>query len=199
MDIRSQVVQALTQFLSKVAAERMLNRLLEGKNPSPSEWADLIEGPLMRDLGQVLPVKGPFGPFLGILQKLRAQVQPEAESEAVSEWVVLSSPSQRHALALQLARLSDVQGVIVYHPEGQEVRFPGLSPQTKSIFEMSHRLLMMRKPYSLFYTVFNGAQLVFRPINSGWIAVMARSEANLGHLLYRLRRIEALPEETLGG
>jgi hypothetical protein len=51
----------------------------------------------------------------------------------------------------------------------------------------------------MFYTVLESAQLLIRPMGIGWIAVLARGEANLGTLMYRLRNIEGLQEiERLG-
>lgn len=44
----------------------------------------------------------------------------------------------------------------------------------------------------MFYTVFREAQLVLRPLDRGYLAVLTRNEAKLGHLLYRMSRIESI-------
>ncbi len=44
----------------------------------------------------------------------------------------------------------------------------------------------------MFYTVFREAQLVLRPLDRGYLAVLTRNETNLGQLLYRMSKIEAV-------
>ncbi|WP_276957277.1 hypothetical protein [Allomeiothermus silvanus] len=211
MDIEQQVLEALNLYVSRGAALNLLKRAIKaggGAPLSPEDWVRLIEGPLMRELGQILPVRGVLPPFKAILAKLRSSPAPrnptpsfaeEPETTPPLERVPLSNPTARQGLVQSLARLEGVAGVILETPYGREVRIQGLGPEFVRMVGTTHRLLVTRGSYSLFYTVLESAQLLIRPMEAGWIAVLARSEANLGTLMYRLRNIEGRQEiEDLG-
>lgn len=211
MDIEQQVLHALSQYVSRGAAENLLKRAIKagGRPPlSPTDWTRLIEGPLMRELAGILPVKGVLPPFKAILAKLRSSTAPprdptpleeEPQSPPPLERVALSDPAARQDLVQSLARLEGVAGVILETPYGRETRVQGLGPEFIRMVGTAHRLLVTRRSYSLFYTVLESAQLLIRPMGIGWIAVLARGEANLGTLMYRLRNIQGLQEaEHLG-
>ncbi|HEU4741510.1 MAG TPA: hypothetical protein VFS50_07945 [Meiothermus sp.] len=212
MDIEQQVLEALSLYVSRGAAENLLKRAIKagGRAPlSPGDWARVIEGPLMRELAQILPVKGVLPPFKAILAKLHSSTTPprnptpsfddEPEIPPPLERVPLSDPAARQGLVQSLARLEGVAGVILETPYGRETRVQGLGPEFVRMVGTAHRLLVTRGSYSMFYTVLESAQLLIRPMGIGWIAVLARGEANLGTLMYRLRNIEGLQEiERLG-
>jgi predicted regulator of Ras-like GTPase activity (Roadblock/LC7/MglB family) len=61
-----------------------------------------------------------------------------------------------------------------------------------SLLSTVHRLLDRKGSYRVFYTVFREAQLVLRPLDRGYLAVLTRNETNLGQLLYRISKIEAI-------
>lgn len=205
MDIEQQVLQALSQYVSHGAAENLLKRAIKarGRPPlSPGDWAQVIEGPLMRELGQILPVRGVLPPLRTLLAKLRSSptpppgpTPPPEEESPVSpplEQVFLPDPVARQGLVQSLARMEGVSGVILETPYGRETRVQGLGPEFVRMVGTAHRLLVTRGGYTLFYTVLESAHLLIRPLGTGWIAVLARSEANLGTLMYRLRSIEGL-------
>ncbi|PZA05893.1 hypothetical protein [Meiothermus sp. Pnk-1] len=207
MDIEQQVLEALSSYVSRGAALNLLQRAIKagGRPPlSPEDWARVIEGPLMRELTQVLPVRGVLPPFKAILAKLRSSPTPppapvpspdeEPEAPPPLEQIPLSDPVARQGLVQNLARLEGVVGVILETPYGREVRAPGLGPEFARMVGTAHRLIVTRGSYSMFYTVLESAQLLIRPMRVGWIAVLARGEANLGALMYRLRYIEGLQE-----
>ncbi|MBI5812482.1 MAG: hypothetical protein HZB27_07865 [Meiothermus silvanus] len=141
MDIEQQVLEALNLYVSRGAALNLLKRAIKaggGAPLSPEDWVRLIEGPLMRELGQILPVRGVLPPFKAILAKLRSSPAPrnptpsfaeEPETAPPLERVPLSNPTARQGLVQSLARLEGVAGVILETPYGREVRIQGLGPE----------------------------------------------------------------------
>lgn len=208
------IVEALSQIVSRPAAENLLRRALvasKGKagELGPLAWASLIEGPLQRELAQVLPVGRLLPPLEKLVRELRKQAQvPQARKEPqppafptmeiTTEYFRLSDPLIRQELLLELARAEGVTGVLLQTKYGLETRLGAQAGDLAKMLGVAHRLLEGRRGYRLFYTVLEEAQVVLRPFEQGWLAVLARREANLGQLLYRLGNVEAATESVKG-
>lgn len=202
-DVQGQIIEALMQVVSRPAAENLLRRALRASKAPPSKldasaWAALIEGPLQRELAQVLPLHHLTPPLQNLLRQLKPPKAPSPPAfptvEVATEYFRLWDPAVRQDLVLELARLEGVTGVLLYTPYGQESRFAGPEKGLVNLLGSAHRLLALRGAYRVFYTGFGEAQAILRPLGKGWLAVLARSEANLGHLLYRLGNMEAANE-----
>lgn len=200
MDIEHAIIEALSGLVSRSAAENLLGRaraLTKNRELTPAGWIELIEGPLQRELGQILPMQGLYAPLRKIVKQLkthaaRSKDPTETLQELIPyEYIKLDSPQARFDLVLELAKMDDVLGVMLSTPYGWENRLPELGQEFLGILNMAHRLLSLRGGYRVFYTVLREAQLVLRPLGNSWLAILARNEANLGQLLYRLGRIEA--------
>ena len=203
MDIERAIIEALSQLVSRTAAENLLRRAQGNRGPlTPAAWTELIEGPLQRELEQILPMNGLFAPLQKIVKQLKTQAArskdpTETLQELVPyEYIRLDSPQARFELVLELAKMDDVIGVMLSTPYGWETRLPELGQEFLGILNMVNRLLSLRGNYRVFYTVLREAQLVLRPLGNSWLAIMALNDANLGQLLYRLSRIEADYVET---
>jgi len=210
LDIQSRVVEALAQIVSRGAAVNLLQRALgqtKTADLTPKAWAEFIEGPLQRELAQILPMGRLIPPLQALVQELKKQ-SPAVETplpipvfptlEITTEYVRLSNPLVRQELVLELAREEGVTGVVLQTPYGLESRLAGQPGNLVALLAMSHRLLALKSGYRLFYTVLGEAQVVLRPLDHSWLAVLARAEANLGQLLYRLGKIEATREDLKG-
>jgi hypothetical protein len=142
-------------------------------------------------------MNGLYGPLKTLVKQIKRQAtqikDPTITIQEVIpfEHIKLDSPEARRDLVLELAKMENVIGVVLDTSYGRESRMPGYEEGSLSILKVAHRLLSLRGGYRVFYTVLREAQLVLRPLGSDWLAVLARSEANLGQLLYRLSRIEA--------
>jgi hypothetical protein len=207
-DIQGQIIEALTQMVSRPAAENLLRRALRASRGRASElgpraWAALIEGPLQRELTQVLPVGRLIPPLQNLVHELKSQPRtvevptPSAfpTLEITTEYFRLWDRAVRQDLVLELARAEGVTGVILHTPYGSETRLSEPGEGLVVLLASAHRLLALRGAYRVFYTVLGEAQAVLRPLGGSWLAVLARSEANLGHLLYRLGNMEAASED----
>lgn len=215
MDVEAKIIEALMGYISRGAAESLLRRVLHRvrKNPlamGPQEWIELIEGPLLAELQQVLPISGQIPPLKGLVKGLRQiraatpspppPVQAEAPLEPTLElsldWLDLSDAEVRLGLLQELARVEGVLGVAIQTPWGEEIRLPEDSGNLPLLVNTAHRLLSLRQPYAMFYTVLGNAQLVVRGMGQSWVAVLADHDANPGHLLYRLRQLQMAPQEA---
>jgi hypothetical protein len=77
LETEQQIIKALETWISRNAAERMLGRVLSSQKRSAqslvaADWADLIEGPLLKELVQVFPIYGLVGPLGGLVKELRS-------------------------------------------------------------------------------------------------------------------------------
>jgi predicted regulator of Ras-like GTPase activity (Roadblock/LC7/MglB family) len=116
---------------------------------------------------------------------------PALEATDLGEYVELDKEECRQALVLDLARGEGVLAVVLESAHGRECR-PGVhSDCLASLLSTVDRLLDRKGSYRVFYTVFRDAQLVLRPLEGGYLAVLTRNKTNLGQLLYRMSRIEA--------
>jgi len=213
VDVEAKIVQALMGYVSRGAAEGLLRRVLHKahKNPlmmGPQEWVELIEGPLLAELRQALPINGQIPPLKKLLKELRqlrvSASSPAAQAEAPLEptlelpldWLDLSDGEVRLGLLQELARIEGVLGVAIQTPWGQEIRLPEDSGELPVLVNTAHRLLSLRQPYAMFYTVLGNAQLMVRGMGQSWVAVLANHDANPGQLLYRLRQLQTAPQEA---
>lgn len=196
------VIEVLAQVISPLAASSLLRRALRGQSPEalgPQGWAELIEGPLQRELKGILPMSGLLPELQQLVRQLRAQPQspqqaqaPTLETTHPTEYIDLQSEQDRHNLVLEMARCEEVLAVVLESSYGQEYRLGNQNESLVELLSTMHRLLDRKGRYRVFYTVFRGAQLVLRPLGQGYLAVLTRNKANLGQLLYRMSRIEAL-------
>ncbi len=196
------VIEALSQVISPLAASSLLRRALGGQSPNvlgPSGWAELIEGPLQQELKGILPMSGLLPELQQLAQQLKAQPQsseraqaPTIEATDLTEYVNLQSEQDRHNLVLEMARREGTLAVVLDSGYGQEYRLGTHKENLVGLLSIAHRLLDRKGRYRVFYTVFREAQLVLRPLGQGYLAVLTRNEANLGQLLYRMGKIEAL-------
>ena len=195
------VIEALSQLISPLAASSLLKRALGERPPDllgPHAWAELIEGSLQRELEGILPMNGLLPELQKLVQQLRAAPPPQPPQEPTLEiadlgkYINLQSEQERQSLVLELARGEGVLAVVLESSYGQECRLGSYSESLVGLLSTAHRLLDRKGSYRLLYTVFREAQLVLRPLGQGYLAVLTRKEANLGQLLYRMSRIEAL-------
>ncbi len=197
------IIEALSQVVSPQAAQNLLQRALAGRasgSLKPHDWVELLQGPLQRGLSAILPLKGLPPSLQSLAHQLAAQApnvavarEPTLEATDSREYVDLQKASERQALVLGLARSEGVLAVVLDSIHGQEYRLGGYSESLLGFLSTIHRLLDRKGSYRVFYTVFREAQLVLRPLERGYLAVLTRDEANLGQLLYRMSRIEAIP------
>jgi hypothetical protein len=204
-DTEQKITEALSQVVSPAAAASLLRRALRGQSPDllgPRAWAELLEGPLQRELSGILPISGLLPDLQKLVRQLKAQTQslegvqnparPTLESTDRNEYINLQSEQDRQNLVLELARGEGVLAVVLESGYGQEYRLGSHNESLLGLLSIAHRLLDRKGSYRLFYTVFREAQLVLRPLGQGYLAVLTRNEANLGQLLYRMGKIEAL-------
>ncbi len=196
------IIEALSQVVSPLAASSLLKRALGGQPPEalePQRWAELIEGPLQREIKGILPLNGLLPELKQLAQQLKTQARspqpvaaPTLEVTDLAEYIDLQSESERQRLVLELARKEGVLAVMLESSYGRELRLGSYSESLVELLSTMHRLLDRKGSYRVFYTVFREAQLVLRPLGQGYLAVLTRNEANLGQLLYRMGKIEAL-------
>lgn len=215
VDVEAKIIEALMGYVSRGAAEGLLRRVLHKarKNPlamGPQEWVELIEGPLLAELQQVLPINGQIPPLRGLVKGLRqirgsvpspvvqaeAPLPLEPTLEQPLDWIDLSQADVRLSLLQELARVEGVLGVAIQTPWGEEIRLPEDCGGLPLLVSTAHRLLSLRRPYAMFYTVMGNAQLMVRGMGQSWVAVLADHDANPGHLLYRLRQLQTAPQEA---
>ncbi|MCS7058465.1 MAG: hypothetical protein NZ849_00550 [Meiothermus sp.] len=213
-EIEQKVVEVLSQLVSPTAARSLLQRALRGQPPhllGPRAWAELIEGPLQRELVGILPVSGLLPELGRLARELRAQdreasdsgkvARPTLELPDTTEYVDLSREEERQALVQSLARGEGVLAVVLESTYGRALRLGGFGPGLLEMLRAAHGLLERRGGYRVFYTVLGEVQMVLRPLGRGYLALLAQSGANLGQFLFRMRKIEAIRvgAERLGG
>ncbi|HGY10118.1 MAG TPA: hypothetical protein ENK37_08735 [Oceanithermus profundus] len=205
------VVEALTEYASPFAAQNIVNRALrraglEPEGMDPEAWLRFVRGPLMAELRQIFPITEPTGTLRRLVKQLEdeagaARPAPAAEpapaAAAAKSTLILprrpvdfSLPAEREQVANELAREEGVSGVLIQGPSYQEARLPGVG-ELAPILGVVHNLLQKRKPYKLFYSVFQGGQVLVRPLGPALVALVAKREANLGRLMHVLNSYEA--------
>lgn len=203
-DTERKVIEALSRLVSVEAAGNLLKRALGGQSPGllrPGSWVELIEGPLQQELRGMLHFSGPMLDLQRLVQQLRQQAsspemgsgptRPTLEATDLVEYVELDKEQCRQALVLDLARGAGVLAVVLDSVHGRECRLGAHSDSLAGLLSAAHRLLDRKGSYRVFYTVFREAQLVLRPLDRGYLAVLTGNKTNLGQLLYRVSRIEA--------
>lgn len=207
LETERKIVDALSQVISPVAAERLLKRAVnvagkQGQPLDPKSWVEVIEGPLQKELNGILPISGLIPSLKLLVRELNeATARPAAapvtpalptlEIPPIHDLVDFANPEARRSLVLDLAKWEGVLAVVLETDHGRESRLGNYTESLFTILKMGHWLLERRGEYKVFYTVLGSAQLVIRPLEDGWIGLVTRHEANLGQLLYRLKRIEA--------
>ncbi|MDX2004501.1 MAG: hypothetical protein SFU83_04415 [Meiothermus sp.] len=206
LETERKIVDALSQVISPVAAERLLRRAVnvagkEGQPLDPRSWVEVIEGPLQKELTGILPISGLIPSLKLLVRELsalserpaapRSPTLPTLDIPPDFDLVALSDPDSRRALVTELAKWEGVLAAVLESSYGRESRLGSYSESLSTILKMGHWLLERRGQYKVFYTVLGSAQLVIRPLKNGWIGLVTRSETNLGQLLYRLKRIES--------
>jgi hypothetical protein len=204
-DTEQKITEALSKVISPVAAANLLRRALRGQSPDslgPRGWVELVEGPLQRELMGILPVSGLLPDLQRLIRQLKAQTpslevvrdptRPTLEATDLREYVDLEREPDRQALVLDLARWEGVLAVVLDSVHGRECRLGAHNDSLIGLLTTVHRLLDRKGSYRVFYTVFREAQLVLRPLDRGYLAVLTRNETNLGQLLYRMSKIETL-------
>jgi hypothetical protein len=204
-ETEQKIIEVLSRVVSPVAASNLLKRALGGQSPGllgPRSWAELIEGPLQHQLMGVLPVSGLIPDLQKLVRQLMAQtpsvevvhdpIRPTLEAADLTEYVDLEREPDRQALVLDLARGEGVLAVVLDSVHGRECRLGAHNDSLVGFLSTVHRLLDRKGSYRVFYTVFREAQLVLRPLDLGYLAVLTRKETNLGQLLYRMSKIEAI-------
>lgn len=204
-DTEQKITEALSKVISPVAAANLLRRALREQSPDllgPRGWVELVEGPLQRELMGILPVSGLLPDLQKLIRQLKAQTpslevvrdptRPTLEATDLREYVDLERKPDRQALVLDLARWEGVLAVVLDSVHGRECRLGAHNDSLIGLLTTVHRLLDRKGSYRVFYTVFREAQLVLRPLDRGYLAVLTRNETNLGQLLYRMSKIETL-------
>ncbi len=203
------VVEALSEYVSPIAAQNIVTRALRkaGVDPdslSPEGWVDFIRDPLLSELRQVIPIREPTGGLSRLLRSLEetpAAQQPRRSEPAPAppprdtlvlpkREVDINAKNVREELVNELAREEGVRGVLLQGPDFQESRLPGME-DLAPILGVVNKLLQKEKPYKLFYSVFEEGQLLLRPLGPALVALVAKREANLGRLMHVLNSYEA--------
>lgn len=191
------LLQLLSQYVSRRAAESLLRKALARGTPShPGEWARLAEEAVWPELKRLLPFKEMPPELKAWVRELKTLAPPELEAEeeegeeaALLEVVDLEDPALRAHLAQRLARLEGVVGVVVVGQGGKEALFAG-EPVS---LDMTH-LFLQRQGYRTFYAVAAGTVVALRALDRGFVGVLARKETNVGRLLHGLRRLVSSAE-----
>ena len=189
------LLQILSQYISRRAAENLLQRTLaEGRPPSPVGWAQWVEATLGPELLRLLPFREMPPELKALVRELKnlalpQSVEEEEEEEALEEAVDLEDPQARQDLARRLARLEGVTGVVVAGRSGKEELFSGEAVPLDLAYP-----LLRRQGYGVFYAILEGEIVALRPLAQGYIGLLAKKEANIGRLLHALRRLTSLAE-----
>ncbi|BDG15463.1 hypothetical protein Thermus71318_15140 [Thermus brockianus] len=198
MPMEESLLQILSRYISPMAAENLLRRVLGSRKPAtPGEWARLIEANLWPELGRLLPFREMPPELKALVRELKQlalqeveEAEEAEEEEALLEEVVdLEDPAAREHLARRLARLEGVLGVVVAGRGGKEELFAG----EPIPLELVHHLLA-RQGYGVFYALLQGNLVALRPLGSGYVGLLARKETNIGRLLHALRRLVPITE-----
>ncbi len=200
MEIEQTLINAMSQVIPRAAARKIFDQSFASvslESLSPDEWVTMIKGPLHDALSQAIPIRGVFRPFENLINEIKTNMTAEfeplttLESNVKIEYINLQSASDVERLVQDLAKMDDILGVIVEGPAGKESRLPGFGELSADIMKVANHLLKKKGAYRIFYSIWDVAQVVIRPLGSGWVAVVGKKQANLGHILYRLNHLEA--------
>ena len=201
------IIEALTDYVSPVAAQNLFDRALRRAAVNPETldaagWLRFITGPLLDELQTILPIREPTGSLRRLIRNLEesAQKQPQVQPpptrrgpptiNAPRLQIDLADPAARERMASALAREEGVSGVLLQGPDYQEARLPGVE-DLAPILAVANNLLQKQKPYKIFYSVFGDGHVLIRPLGSALVAVVAKRHANLGRLMHVLNSYEA--------
>lgn len=188
-------MQILSRYVSPKAAESLVRRAAGTEPPkTPEAWARVIEESLWPELARLLPFREMPPELRALVRGLKRLTPPEPEAGGMEEegpWetVDLEDPAARQALAVRLARLEGVFGVVVAAGGGREELFAAEPVPLDPV-----HLLLERQGYGMFYAVLEGSVVALKPLAQGYIALVARKESNIGQLLQALRRLVARAE-----
>ncbi len=190
------LLQLLSQYISRRAAESLLRKALAQGTPShPGEWARLAEEVVWPELKRLLPFQEMPPELKAWVRELKTLAPPEPEAEeeeeeaALLEAVDLEDPALRVHLAQRLARLEGVVGVVVAGQREREALFAGEPVSLDPI-----HLFLRRQGYRTFYAVVADTVVALRALDRGFVGVLARKETNVGRLLHALRRLASSAE-----
>jgi len=202
------IIEALSDYVSPTAAQNLYMRALQRSAVNPaalddSGWLQFVTGPLLDELQTILPIREPTGALRRLIHDLEESSQKRTEPparppirrgpptiNAPQLQVDLSDPASRELLASSLAREEGVSGVLLQGPDYQEARLPGIE-DLAPILSVVNNLLQKRKPYKIFYSVFQEGHVLIRPLGPALVAVVAKRHANLGRLIHVLNSYEA--------
>jgi len=203
------IIEALTDYVSPTAAQNILDRAIRRSAINPGSldaagWLNFINGPLLNELQNVLPVREPTGALRRLIHNLEESAQQERMRTQPSPpvrrgpptiyspriEVDLDDPEAVEQLASNLAREEGISGVLLRGPNFQEARLPGVE-DLAPILAVVNNLLQKQKPYKMFYSVFEEGHVLIRPLGPALVAVVAKRHTNLGRLIHVLNSYEA--------
>ena len=203
------IIEALTDYVSPAAAQNLLNRTIRRSGLDPGSlddagWLEFVNGPLLTELQNILPIREPTGSLRRLIRNLGENARnstPEQPKEPPIRrgpptinvpqiQIDLADPAARERLVSGLAREEGVSGVLLQGPNFQEMRLPGVE-DLAPILAVANNLLQKQKPYKIFYSVFGDGQVLIRPLGSALVAVVGKRQANLGRLMHVLNSYEA--------
>ncbi len=193
--VEDQVLDILSRYIAPKAAANLLERAMAGAWPrTPGAWARFLEERLWPELVQRLPFREMPPELKALIRRLKeAEPPPPAETPLEEappqETVDLEDPSTREALAQDLARLEGVRGVVVAGPGGRAERLREEAPLLETV-----HLLLQKEGYASFFLALGDGVWLLRNLGQGYIGLIAEREANIGRLLYQLRRLKGKEE-----
>jgi len=195
------IVDALSRYGIPPAASRNLIRRAKKKSglgDRPVDWVRLMEGPLIQEIQEIIPIFQGKGEYEAALSRLRewarkqrtAPTREEPPAPERVQKVNLESAEARQRLLSELAREEGAMGVALIRKGQVEMRFPGASQALPLMIYAAHRLISKRRPYRVAYLVVRDAQVLLRPLGDYVVAVAMRKGANLGRVLARLYELQ---------
>jgi len=163
---------------------------------SPEDWVRLVEGPLLEELRDIIPVFNMSGDYakardrlLELARKARVEesIKRSVSGVRVRRRIDPEDPETREQVAAELAREEGALAVIWAWPGGAETR--GASEQFARLLFASHVLLRRRGDYRVAYLMVKGARVLMRPLGEHVLALVAKPTANLGKLLSKLLEV----------
>ncbi len=191
------VIEALSSYGIPPAASRNLiqrARKRSGLGDRPADWVRLLEGPLLAEIQNIIPVFRGGGAYAEAIERVRALARstsvPSAPVRARPlRRVDLGDPAERERLLTDLAREEGTIGVALVRNGRAEMRFPGASSGFPRLLFAAHRLISRRRDYRVAYLLVKEAQVFMRPLGEYVVAVVAKRDANLGRVLTRLSEL----------
>ncbi len=189
------IVEALSSYGIPPAASRNLIQRARRKNglgDRPEDWVRLMEGPLLAEIQNVIPIFRMGGAYAEALRVLKGRLPapaPAPEAPRPRTAYRLTEPEGRKRLLADLAREEGVFGVALLSPGRAELRFPGAGPHLPPMLYAAHRMVAKRRPYRLAYVLVKDAQVFLRPLGEYVVTVVAKRGANLGRILARLAEL----------